>query len=246
MAEWAYENLDARTAATLVDTTFLYGAESVGGFEGRFTALGGEVVASEQLKNDDQSFASQISAIESAQPDVIYASVYNPGAARLLRQIRRAGIDTPILWDEDIDGDYWKEALSDEDLNDIYFTTYASIYGDDPNDKLNALVDQYVQAEGADFLVAAGLTGYSVVEAIAAAIEETGGSTDGAELAGVMQEWTDKEFVIGPTTYTEELHITPVREQRIMKIENGETTFLETFRPEEVALPEDVAGGSSE
>lgn len=42
---------------------------------------------------------------------------------KLLRQIRRAGIDVPILADEDIDGDYWKDALSDEGLNDMYHTT---------------------------------------------------------------------------------------------------------------------------
>jgi len=41
---------------------------------------------------------------------------------KLLREIRRAGIDVPILAAEDIDGDYWKDAR-DEDLNDMYHTT---------------------------------------------------------------------------------------------------------------------------
>lgn len=247
MGEWAREELKADTAATIVDSTFLYGAESVGGFEGQFQATGGEIVASESMKNDDQSFATQISAIRDADPDVIYVSSYMPGEAKLLREIRRSGIDAPILADEDIDGEYWKGALSDDDLNDMYFVTYASIYGDDPDADVNDLVSRFEKAAGEPPLVAAGLmTGYSTMEAIAAAISESGGSTDGAELAATMQGWTDKEFLVGPTTFNEDLHITPVREERIMKIEDGDSIFHQTFRPNDVTFPEDVDTGDTE
>ncbi len=66
-----------------------------------------------------------------------------PGEASAVKQIRAAGLDLPILGDEDLDGDYWKEAVPG--LSDVYYSTYASIYGDDPDDQVNELVDRYKQ-----------------------------------------------------------------------------------------------------
>ena len=58
-----------------------------------------------------------------------------PGEASAVKQIRAAGLDMPLLGDEDLDGDYWKEAVPG--LSDVYYSTYASIYGDDPDDQVN-------------------------------------------------------------------------------------------------------------
>lgn len=211
--------------------------QAVFGFEERWKALGGELAGKATMQNDDQSFASQVSDIQSSSADAVFIATYMPGAAKLLREIRGAGIDVPILGTEDFDGDYWKEGV--KDVSDLCFPTYGSIYGDDPEDNINALVDRFKEQEGSPPDLALGLvTGYSAVEAIAQAVEEAGGSSNGEDLATEMESWGDEDFLVGPTTFDEELHITLSREERVMCIDNGKTSFTETLRPEDVAVPE--------
>ena len=97
-----------------------------------------------------------------------------PGEASAIKQLRAAGIDQPILADEDIDGDYWKGGVPD--LNDVYYATYASIYGDDPDPKVNELVDRYKQKTGKLPDTSAFLTGYAMIQAIQKAVEGADGS----------------------------------------------------------------------
>lgn len=237
MAEWAYEKRGWRRAFVIEESTIAFTQEVVAGFEQRWEDLGGQVVGKETMKNDDQSFAAQVSAIQSASPEpqFIFVSSYIPGEARLFRQIRGAGIDLPILGEEDIDGDYWKGGL--EDLSNTFYVTYASIYGDDPNNKFNDLVDRYERENGELPDTAPGImAGYSAVEATAKAIEETG-TTDGEHLAEEFEAFKDEEFLVGPTTFTNELHINPARDLRIMKIQDGKSSFLKLFRPDDVPLP---------
>ena len=113
MAEWAYEDKDWRTAYTLLDDTIQFTKESVFGFEESWKNLGGKLLGSDTWKQTDQSIASQINTIKglNPQPDFIYISSYMPGEASAVKQIRAAGLDMPLLGDEDLDGDYWKEAV---------------------------------------------------------------------------------------------------------------------------------------
>lgn len=233
MAEWAMDKGYTK-AATLLDDTIEFTKQSNYGFETRYEDLGGDLVAQETFKQGDQSLASQINAIKAADPDVIYLASYMPSQASAMKQIRAAGIDAPILADEDVDGDYWKEALPD--ISDVYYATYASIYGDDPDDKVNELVDRYKEKTGKLPDNSAFLTGYAMVQAIQKAIEDADGSTDGQDLSDQLQTFDDEQFLL-PTTFDEQYHITLKRTLRLMEIQDGKTTFLEEHTPEDVPIP---------
>jgi branched-chain amino acid transport system substrate-binding protein len=237
MAEWAYEDKDWRSAYTLLDDTIQFTKESVFGFEETWKRLGGDLVGSDTWKQTDQSIASQINTIKglNPQPDFIYISSYMPGEASAVKQIRAAGIDLPLLGDEDLDGDYWKEAVPG--LSDVYYSTYASIYGDDPDDKVNELVDRYKQESGNLPDTSAFLTGYAMVQAIKNAVEGADGSTDGQALADQLQTF-DNEDLLLPTTYDDEFHITLSRTLRIMQIQDGKTSFVDEWTPKDVPIPE--------
>jgi branched-chain amino acid transport system substrate-binding protein len=236
MAEWATKKKGAKSAYVLLDNTIEFTKQSAYGFRNRWKQLGNTIAGEDTFKQDDQSVDSQITRIKglSQKPDVIFLTSYMPGEAKVLKQIRAAGIDTPILADEDVDGDFWKDAVPD--IGDVYYTTYVSIYGDDPDQKVNDLVDRFKQKTGKQPDNGLFITGYAAVQAIAKSIEDAGGKTDGAGLAAKLDTYKDAPFVL-PTTYTKELHITTNRTQRVMQIQAGKSTFVEQWKPSQVPLP---------
>jgi branched-chain amino acid transport system substrate-binding protein len=237
MAQFANEQ-GYKSAYTLVDDTIQFTKESVFGFNETWKKLGGTVVGSDTWKQTDQSIASQINAIKSAnpQPDFIYITSYMPGEASAIKQIRAAGIDLPLLGDEDIDGDYWKDAVPG--LSDVWYATYASIYGDDPDEKVNEIVDRYKQQTGKAPDTSAFLTGYAMVQAIQQAIEGADGSTDGQALADQLQTFDNNTDLLLPTTFTDQYHITLSRTLRVMQIQDGKTSFVEEVTPKDVPVPQ--------
>ncbi|MGA7397078.1 MAG: ABC transporter substrate-binding protein [Solirubrobacterales bacterium] len=236
MAEWGYNEKGWKTSATILDDTLEFTKQTTAGFIDRWKELGGEVLKETTFKQGDPSIASQINEIKGLDtpPDVLWLSSYMPGEASAIKQIRAAGLDMPILGDEDLDGDYWKEAVPG--VSDIYYATYASIFGDDSDPNINELLDRYKEQEGKLPDTALFLTGFAMVQAIEKAVETTGGSTEGTELQAALEEFDNEELLL-PTTFTEEDHISFKRTLRIMEIQNGKTSLVTEFSPEQVPVP---------
>lgn len=235
MAEWAYEKKGFENAFVMIDDTLEFCKQSGYGFSKRWEELGGKLGGEATFKQEDQSIASQINEIKAADPDVIYLTSYLPGLAGAVKQIRAAGIEAPILSDEDIDGEAWKDAVPG--LSEVYFATSASIYGDDPEQKINEVLDRYQKEEGKLPEFASFLTGYAMIEAIATAVEGAGGSTEGTALQEQLETFKNEPLLL-PTTFTPEYHITLDRTLRVMEIQDGKTTFVETWTPEVTPIPE--------
>jgi branched-chain amino acid transport system substrate-binding protein len=235
-AEWAFNEKQLTSAYVLLDNTADFDKQSASGFKTRFTALGGTISGSDTFKQGDQSIAAQITKIKqlATKPSAIYLATYMPTEASAMKQLRAAGLDMPILGDENLDGDYWKEALPD--VSDVYFSTYASIYGDDPDPVVNKLVERYTTKKGKIPDNAAFITGYAMVQAIAKAVEESGGSTDGKTLGAKLETFSAEKFVL-PTTYTAEQHIAFERTLRVQQIKDGKTSFLVEANPKDVPVP---------
>jgi branched-chain amino acid transport system substrate-binding protein len=235
MAEWGFEKKGFKSAFVLIDDTLEFCKQSGYGFSKRWEELGGKLAGEATFKQEDQSIASQINEIKAADPDAIYLTSYLPGLAAAVKQIRAAGIDVPILSDEDIDGDAWKEAVPG--LSEVFFAATASIYGDDPEQKVNEVLDRYQKEVGKLPEFASFLTGYAMVEAIATAVEGAEGSTEGTALQEQLETFKDEPLLL-PTTFTSEYHITTDRTLRILEIQDGVTSFLESWAPEVTPIPE--------
>jgi len=236
MAEWATKEKKAKTAYVLLDDTIEFTKQSAYGFTERWKQLGGTLVGQDTFKQEDPSIDAQITRLKglSTKPDVIFLTSYMPGEAKALKQLRAAGIDTPILADEDVDGDFWKDAVPD--ISDVYYTTYVSIYGDDPDGKVNDLVTRFVKETSKKPDNGLFLTGYATVQAIAKAIELAGGSTDGSALAAKLDTFKDEPLLL-PTTFTKDLHITTDRTERVMEIKDGKSAFVQNWKPAQVPIP---------
>ena len=156
---------------------------------------------------------------------------YNPGAAAAVRQLRAAGVTLPIVASASMDGAYWLEAVPD--LSDFYYVAYGSLFGDDPDPKVNELVQRYRDKTGEEPTQSTSLAGYAQMQVIREAVEKTG-STDGKELAAYLETLKDFPTVLGPLTYTPEAHFTVDRPLRVMQIVDGKQSFLELWDPEQV------------
>jgi len=236
LAEWGYEEKGFKTAYLLVDDTLEFTKQSAYGFKTRWEELGGKLLGEDTFKQEDQSVASQINKIKSLseEPEAVYLTSYMPGQASVIKQMRAAGLNMPILSEEDVDGDYWKEAVPN--VSDVYYATYASIYGDDPDEQINEMVERFEAKEGKLPETSAFLTGYALVQAVAKAVEGTGGSTDGTELQEQLETFEEEPLLL-TTSFDDKYHITLNRELRIMQIQDGKTSFVETWTPKVTPIP---------
>jgi branched-chain amino acid transport system substrate-binding protein len=234
-AEFALEQ-GWKTAYLFRDVGTEYSKSWCDNFAEVFQAQGGEIVGEDTFQPTDETVAPQVSRLKttSPPPDVIAMCSFPPIGATAIRQIRAAGIDTPIVGTAGFDGPFWLEAIPD--VSEVYVPATASLFGDDPNPKVQELVDAYTEATGAPPDTAYFLYGYAMTEAIAKAVERAG-TTDGPAVADQLNQFSDEELVIGPTTYTEICHQSLGRPMRIIQYQNGEGSLKEEFAAQHVVTP---------
>lgn len=231
MSEFATQKKNIKSTYIIRDSSGTYNLDVCTGFENHFPKVGGEIKGIDDVKNEDQSIASTITNIKNAQPDSITICSFPPGAASWVRQLRAAGLDQPILSDMAMDGTYWLNAVPD--LSEFYYPAAASIYGDDPNPKVNEFVKEFTKAEGERPETAYALFGPSIVELFKTAVERAGGSTEGTALSDQLNKFKKVPTLVGATTYTPEIHIALDRPMLVMQIQNGKPSYLETWQVKE-------------
>jgi branched-chain amino acid transport system substrate-binding protein len=233
LAEWAFKDKGWKTAYVLLDNTIAYTKSLCASMGTRWKELAGDaaLLGEDTFLNPDASIAAQITRITSLpeQPDVIFFCSYAPGGPSAIRQMRAAGINSAILTGESLDGDYWIGTVPD--LSNFYVVNYGSKYGDDPDPAVNEFFKRFEAKYGKKADVSYGLRGYSAVQAWAKAAEKAG-SLDGDKVAAVLDTFAGEPLVIGPTTYTPELHIQTTRPMTIVGVDQGKFGAVGRFTVE--------------
>ncbi len=221
LAEYAIDQ--GWTSAIVVpDNLLVYFQDVCAAFTARFEEMGGTVVATEGFASFDGSVNNLPTAVDSAgEADVIALCTFPPDIATAVGGIRGLGIDTPMLSPWSGDGTFW----SPEDLNDFTFSTFASVFGDDPDADVAALVAE-MEARGNPAGTGGFIVGAAAIETIAAAIEAVG-STDGAALADHLEALSGLDTTSGQVSFSPELHTVFGREYRFMRFEDGTPVFQE-------------------
>ncbi len=210
------------SAIVVPDNLLVYFQNVCQAFTARFEELGGEVIAEEGFASFDGSVNNLATAVSQAgEADVIALCTFPPDISIAVGGIRDAGIDTPIFSPWSGDGNFWIP----EGLSDFTFSTYASVFGDDPSAEMNGLI---AAMEDAGSAPATGgfVTGAAAIEAIVAAIEAAG-STDGAALAAEFESFSGLPTISGNISFSPELHTVFGREYRMMTFQDGVATFGE-------------------
>jgi branched-chain amino acid transport system substrate-binding protein len=236
MAEYGYEELGWRTAYVIVDTSIDYTLSLGDYFRQHFESLGGEIVGEDAYTAGQEDFSALIQGIQQApeEPDVLYISGIMPDLGLVLRQVREAGIETPIAGGDTYDDTSLFDLLGAELGSEIYMATHSWL-GSEVGGEMSRFIElfeaEYGEPPAGSFIV----MGWDTVQVLAQAIEKAG-TTDGAEVAKALEE-LEFELLSGKLDWTSaaEGH-QPVKEAAIVALQEGQPIFLDWYRP--ASLPE--------
>jgi len=174
MANFASENLSAKSAVIIQDKSSDYAQGLAKNFISTFEAAGGTIIAKEGYVAKDMDFNAILTSIKAKSFDVIFLPGYYQEAGLIIKQARELGITAPILGVDGFDSPVLLELAGKEALNDVYFSNHYSSLDQDPLVKnfIAAFTEKYGEEPNAF-----NALGYDLGMYIADAVKRAG-STD--------------------------------------------------------------------
>jgi len=222
MAEYAYRR-GWRTAATATNTLLVYFKNVVTAFEKRFTQLGGRIVARESYATGANNVQTAVSRLNSRRANVIVTSTAFAELPALVTGLRSLGNRTPILNSWAGDGTYW--VTPNPQVTDYYFVTYASVFGDDPNPAVRAMIASLRRA-GAAPATGGFIGGAAAIDGVVTAIRRANGSTNGAVLSRQLERFRKVQTLGGKVNFSRQLHTVFGRQYRVIRIQNNRARYV--------------------
>jgi len=231
MAEWSHGK-GWRKPFIFKDTQVEYTKKLADYFRARWEDGLGSVVAEDTFNGQtDTNVASQITRIKDSDADfIMFSGAAGIGGAGVIKQIRAAGIDLPIIGGVAMDGVYWLEAVPD--LSEFYNLNYSSIHGDDTIPAVQEFYKKWEPRFGAP-IVGFSVTGYAVIQAWAMAVEAAG-TTDSDAVTAELEKFDKVPLLVGDTTFTPEWHINFLTPMMITEIQGGVRSAVERVAPTKV------------
>jgi branched-chain amino acid transport system substrate-binding protein len=173
IAKFAVDRLKAKKVAIILDEKNDYAVVLAGFFADAFKKFGGEVVSQQKYEANATDLTSQMEAIKTAAPEVVFAPGFYTTAPLVSREVKKSGIkatligsdgwDSPKLMDggsEPFEGVYFANhfwAGSDDPLVKKFVADYRAKYGVDPDagaatayDAARMLFDAFKRAKSTD------------------------------------------------------------------------------------------------
>jgi branched-chain amino acid transport system substrate-binding protein len=202
-------------------------------FKDRFTMddIGGEILKELSYQIGDTDFSSQITEFQAMNPqaDVLFISS-NPGEiGTIIKQVREAGIETPILGGDGYDTPQLLE-LAGANARNVFFTTHQGIYGDAPESKAfsEAFEEEYGKAPDSVFAA----LGFDGINLMADAIGRAG-ETGGEAIRDALEETKGFKGATGEITYSEGSHI-PDKSVALIEVKDGKFNLIKIVVPKTV------------
>jgi branched-chain amino acid transport system substrate-binding protein len=225
MANYVWNTLKLKTAAVLYDNGNDYNKGLAEFFKAGFEKNGGKVVAYEAFTDEQKTvdYKAQLTVIKAANPAFLYLPNYYGSVALQLKQAREMGLNVPAGG-----GDGW-------DSPDLVKIGGAAVEGgifsnhfskDDPAPKIQAFVKAYTTKYGAAPDALAALS-YDAAGLFLDAFK-TAGSIKGSDIRDAMKNTT---FSGISGVYKFDENRDPIKAAVIIKIVNGQQTFLATVNP---------------
>lgn len=228
MAEYAYDTLGLRNVAVWTDNAMDYTTGLSKYFKERFTELGGTIALEDVYMTSDQDFSALVARLQSADGiDALFASSGPDTAGIIVKQVREAGLELPILAGDGFDTDLVMTVPGAAMANDIYFTTHAYVGLE------TGAADTFRKAYEAEYgnppENAFAALGYDAMGLVADAISRAG-SADPAAVTAALAETSGYEGVTGKIAYIDGSRV-PSKPVAIMNVDGGEMSFVTTVTP---------------
>ena len=225
LAKFAAQDLGAKRAAVLTSVSSSYSTGLSQVFREQFPAGGGEIVADQKFAEGDKDFKAQLTAIRSANPDVVFVPAYYTEVALIAKQARELGITVPMFG-----GDGWEAPellqIAGTAVEGCYYSTHFSAGSTDP--KIVDFIARYrarYDGQTPDCMAALGYdAAYLVVDAIRRA-----GSAEPLKIKEALASTRGFEGVTGRIDMDTSRNAS--KPATILKIEGGKFTYLKTVTP---------------
>lgn len=162
---------------TMITLNNDFGISLANGFKDKAGDFGIEIISEYEYSIKDREFGAIVSKIKSENPDAIYASGYFFTAGPLVRQLRAAGINQPVVGQEGYDSQKFIEIAGDASEG-VMITT--SLDRDSSNPVTQSFIEGFSNKAGypADMV---GASGHTAILVLAGALSRAG-NTDKASL----------------------------------------------------------------
>ncbi len=230
-AEFAAKDLKAKTAYVLKDTAMDFTINLAGFFVERFKKLNGNnaIILEDTFKTGDQDFSAQINRLKALakKPDLLYIASGPSECGIIVKQLRAAGINTPVISGDGFDTPLLIE-LGGKGANiNTYFTTHTCLTSDDPK------VKKFVQAYKAEYKTAPenafAALGYDTLYLIADAIKRAK-SVNPTAIRNALAKTADLKLVTGAITYEPGKRV-PKKAVSVLRVENDQFKFVKEVTP---------------
>ncbi|NLI94092.1 MAG: ABC transporter substrate-binding protein [Peptococcaceae bacterium] len=224
-ANFAADTLKAKKAAVLYDVASDYNKGLAEVFRDEFKKKGGEIVAFESYSTGDKDFASQLTKIKAANPEVLFLPNYYNEVALQLQQAKRLGITAKVLG-----GDAWDSPkifdLAGKDL--LEGTYFSNHYAADAD---NADLQKFITKYKEKYKLVPDATGALTYDAIRILFQgiEKAGSTDKKAIRDAVAATTDFKGITGTISYKGSGD--PVKSAVMIQITEGKYKYAATVNP---------------
>lgn len=215
MANFATNNLSAKKAIIIKDTSSDYGKGLAENFRKTFEELGGQIVAEEGYVGKDKDFNAILTNIKGKDFDVIFIPGYYQEAGLIIKQARDLGIDAPVLGADGFDSPVLLELAGAEALNNVYYSNHYSSLDQDP------LVKEFIDGYKAKYGVepnAFNALGYDLGKYIADAVDRAD-SNDTEAVKNALANTKGFQGVTGTFDMGKEHN--PIKSAVVIGLENG-------------------------
>lgn len=224
-ANFAFNELGAKTAAVYVETSSDYSKGLAASFIETFEALGGKIVAQEAYVEKDTEFRSTLTNIRAANPDFVYVPGYYNEVGLIVKQARDLGLNVPFMGGEGWESETLVELAGKDALENTYYTNAYSTEIQDP------VVQKFVSDFKAKYNAvpdAFAALGYDSVLFLVDALKRSGGE-GGEKLKKAMEETSGLKLVTG-TLKLDENH-DPIKAAAILEFIDGAAKFRTYVNP---------------
>jgi branched-chain amino acid transport system substrate-binding protein len=235
-AEYAYRSLQAKTAWLLFDDTTDYTVLLARYFRERYAELGGVMVGEDTYAGGTVDFSAQIGRILAlpALPDMLYISAGPDDIGRLVKQLREAGINQPIVGGDGYDTPLLLK-VAGAAADNTYFTTHAFLDPQQGTPAVQQFIADYQAEYGAPPDTAFAALAYDAVMLIANAIERVDSAKQKA-MPEALEATDDFAGVTGSISFGPLAHL-PEKEVTVVKVAGTTLTLAAVIRPQKVPLP---------
>ncbi len=236
MAEYAYNDLNLRTAFLMNNAGKEVSYLVTDYFTKRFEELGGKVVHTENYQTGDRDYSAEITKFKaiSPAPDLIYVGTSPDDIGTIIKQFRESGVDAWIMSNDGADTPLLLQ-VAGPSATKVLYTTHAFFEENTGTDIVKKFMADYKAQYGNIPENAFVGLAYDATNLIADAIKRAG-STDSAKIKDALQATKGFQAVTGTISYDPPSRI-PNKDVYIIGTKDGKFVLIKTLVPQKVPAP---------